>query len=332
LVLLSASQGFAQPPPTDRAAAESLFQDGRRLLEAGETATACLKFAESQRLAPALGTLLNLAACHEREGKTASAWVEFTEATTLSERAGESARAAYAAERARALSAVLAHVTIAVSTRHDGLHVTLDGRDVGAGMFGTAIAVDPGEHRIHATAPGRRAWQHSFLVRAGPSRVTVEIPELVPEAGPTAETGPAPSLQPKRAPKAEVVAGAPSRQSAPAPRASTTRLPLLIATGTVAVAGIGLGTWFGLRTFAEKRVADRECPNTRCSSSLGIAANERAHDAALVSTLAFGAGALSAGLFSYLLWDGASSKVTRWGFQLAPVAAEGAYVLGHTEF
>jgi len=53
-------------------AAEMLFEEGRRLLESRDVAAACAKFAESQRLEPAGGTLMNLAACHERAGKTAT--------------------------------------------------------------------------------------------------------------------------------------------------------------------------------------------------------------------------------------------------------------------
>ena len=46
-------------------AAEALFEEGRRLLEAGRTDEACLKLAESLAQEMSSGTLLNLALCHE---------------------------------------------------------------------------------------------------------------------------------------------------------------------------------------------------------------------------------------------------------------------------
>src|SRR5262245_14436526 len=74
----------AYPQP---ALAEQLFIDGQALMTKGEIAQACLKFAESHRLDPKLGTLLNLATCHEAEGKLATSWSEFTDALVLAERA-----------------------------------------------------------------------------------------------------------------------------------------------------------------------------------------------------------------------------------------------------
>src|SRR5579883_366085 len=53
--------------------ATALFNEGRRLANQGRYNEACPKFAESQRLAPSGGTLMNLAECYERTGRTASA-------------------------------------------------------------------------------------------------------------------------------------------------------------------------------------------------------------------------------------------------------------------
>ena len=53
---------------------------------------ACLKFEESQRLDPSGGTILNLASCHEREGRLARAWSEFSDAATMAIRDGKHER------------------------------------------------------------------------------------------------------------------------------------------------------------------------------------------------------------------------------------------------
>jgi len=51
-----------------------LFQKGVELMAIGKSAEACEKFDSSHQLDPALGTMLRLADCYERTGKTASAY------------------------------------------------------------------------------------------------------------------------------------------------------------------------------------------------------------------------------------------------------------------
>src|SRR5215510_5077923 len=64
----------------DPATAEALFTEGRKAFDAGRFAEACQKFAESQRLDPGAGTLINLAACREKTGEIALAWAAWKEA------------------------------------------------------------------------------------------------------------------------------------------------------------------------------------------------------------------------------------------------------------
>src|SRR5262249_36741107 len=112
------------PSASDAAAAEALFHEGRKLLADGNVSAACPKFAESYRLDPAIGSLLNLAMCHEREGRTASAWSEFREAEAQAASLGDTARRQLAATHAAALEPAMPHVRISADRSTTGLVVS----------------------------------------------------------------------------------------------------------------------------------------------------------------------------------------------------------------
>src|SRR5258708_617548 len=110
--LAPARAADADPSATDKSIATQLFTEGRVLLHQGRVGPACRKLEESQRLDPGGGTLLNVALCHEREGRTATAWVEFTEALGLAKRDDRTQRLEFARAHLAALEPVLSRLVI----------------------------------------------------------------------------------------------------------------------------------------------------------------------------------------------------------------------------
>jgi hypothetical protein len=193
----------ADPSPSDQAAAQALFDEGRQFMAAEDYAHACPKFAESERLDPGGGTLLNLALCHEAEGKTASAWTEFNESLSRAIRDGRPEREARARERIAALAPKLSRLTVGVAAGAPAdLQITLDGSPWSPAMRGVAVPVDPGPHVITARASSRRPWSTTITVRRDADAVTVLVPVLESTEGPATSglTGPASEPSPGAAP------------------------------------------------------------------------------------------------------------------------------------
>src|SRR5262249_51445730 len=110
--LVSAAAAWADPgdPPE-----LSLLKEGKRLMEAPVTlAEGCRKLEESFKLAVRGDTLLNLAYCHEKLGKTATAWVEYDKAIAEGERVKFIDAIEVAKKRRDALGQKLSLLTVGV--------------------------------------------------------------------------------------------------------------------------------------------------------------------------------------------------------------------------
>jgi hypothetical protein len=163
----------------DVATAQLLFDEGRRRMAQGDFANACPKLAESQRLSPAVGTEFNLADCWEHVGKLASSWDAFLDVADLTHRRGEAEREQAARQRADALAARLGRLSIEVPAlrRIAELEVRRDGELVRDALWGIAVPVDAGDHRVEARAPGRRPWSAVVHTQDGQT-ASVTVPDL----------------------------------------------------------------------------------------------------------------------------------------------------------
>src|SRR4051794_14833575 len=180
MFVLWSSAALAQPAG---AQAEVLFRQGRDLLAAGKVAEACTAFDESQKLEPAVTTLLNLAACREKLGQLATAWGHFLEAARQTRSASDAATQQHhevATTRARKLEPRVSKLTINVPQRSqiDGLEIRRDTERVNAGLWNRALPIDGGTYTITARAPGANEWSTQVTVAAERDTKTIEIPDL----------------------------------------------------------------------------------------------------------------------------------------------------------
>lgn len=132
----------------DDATAEALFKAGKSLMEQKKYAEACPKLEASYKLDPATGTKLNIADCHEKEGKIAQAWGEWGEARDQAKRENDKARMELAIRRQKELEPRVPKLTINVTGNIEGLAVFRDDLQLESAMFGVPLPVDPGAHVV----------------------------------------------------------------------------------------------------------------------------------------------------------------------------------------
>jgi hypothetical protein len=162
----------------DLAAAENLLTRGLELKDAGDVAAACTSIEESLALYPSINTEYHLADCYEREGRTASAWIDFLEVAEKARLDGEPSKEAKARARAEAIASRVSHLTISVAVEVPGIVIERDRIHVGKGQWGTPLPIDPGTYTVVVTAPGKRRWFDSVEIKGEGASEELSIPEL----------------------------------------------------------------------------------------------------------------------------------------------------------
>ncbi|KYF85386.1 hypothetical protein BE20_25945 [Sorangium cellulosum] len=295
------------------AEAQALFDEALALMKNGKYTDACPMLKKSHELDPGMGTQYRLAECYESVGLTGSAWSIFLEVAESARAAGRSDREARAKERAEALKPKVPMLLLTVPAEIAnlvGLRVERDGADVDPSTWNVPAAIDPGEHTIRVTAPGKKAWEQTAQVLAG-ATLEVRVPVLKNDAGVAS------------------AAAAPAPRPAPAPAGAGMNGFHLgaIAAGSVGLVGIGLGAGFGFKTLSQWDAALSHCKDldkSRCDDE-GIALGEDARTSAAMSTAGFvvgGVGIATAAILLNLAPKSGPAANGKAGLQVTPVIGQ----------
>jgi hypothetical protein len=336
------SPASGAPAPTPAAStprerrAQELFVRGQALLRENQVAAACAVLAESLAVDPALGTLLNLALCHERDGKLASAWKEYGQASEWARRGGEPERQRreFAEERARTLRASIPKLSIWLAGPTPGLRILLDQRALLPGELTQETALDPGDHELVVESGGQLLMRASVVAEVGRTTiVTVVLPridvprqhsDVPPRAASTGNpaAGTSPPLDPVRSPS--------SWNQSPS--------TFVYTAGVVGVLGLGAGTYLLVRANAletEKERGQREAERTvdpeqaRKYQRESRDAHASSVDHQLAGFVSGGLGILALGASVYLHMRSSASVRAEIAthFELTPLAHGGKFTL-----
>lgn len=278
-VFLAAGAASAQESQmSNEMRAEYLFQRGEKKFDAGKYAEACADFAESLRLGPKLGTLLNLALCHETTGKLATAWKEFHHAAAWAAQKSEKDRHDFAMQHVVALEPRLPRAVFQLPAGATITGLDVDGEPLPESQWYLPLYLDPGEHAVACTAPGHLRRTVSFRVVPSATDQFVIVPPLLEEPPPP---------PPRPAPKLE-------------DPDATKRLVGIIALGAGGT-GILVGSLFGGLAISARDDIGTHCAGNTCDA-LGAQRFRDAQDRATVSTVSFTIGALALAAGAYLFF------------------------------
>jgi hypothetical protein len=266
----------------DIAAAEALFQQGRDLLDQGKVDAACEKFESSQASEASSGTLLNLADCRLRQGRTATAWAQFVAAERLAQVQSRPEHATEAARRRTELEPTLSTLTLRVTDAPDGLEVRVNGHVVSAGSYGTRVPMDPGRVTIEARAPQREPAKLEVTINPDSHHAVVDLPRLAARGV---------TLLPPSAGE---------RKRTETQTSGVEPLPWVI--GGVGVAALTVGGVFGVMALSSNSDAERLCNGgTRDCPESSLAKESDRDREAMLSTIFVSVGVLGVGVASVML-------------------------------
>jgi hypothetical protein len=255
--------------------AERLFQLGRRASEMGKWATACSLFRESQRLEPAVGTLLNLGDCEEQQNHVAAALDYYQDA--LSRLSITDDRKGPLGLRIEAIEHRSGKLDLKLG---DGAppdsQVLVDGEKVPAEKRKKPLLLPAGGHLVIVTAVGYRGSRQQL--------------EVVPMQTKVAQVWPGPPLE------ATELALATDERPAEIDREGRKRNLRIVGYTAIGlgVASAWVGSVTGILAIDRESVRKDNCSADNVCNQTGVDAARSGQTLATVSTITLAAGVVAA--------------------------------------
>ena len=245
-------------------------------MEAKNYQEASQKFAESQRLDPAAGTLMNLATCEEKVGRLASAWQHWKEA--IDSLPANDDRITFAGSRVEDLEKKLPRLQVTLlKGAPEGAKVFRDEIELGPAGQGAPLPVDPGPHTITVRMPGHFSKSTTVSVAIGEQAIVDVQPGAVD----------------------------PSAGAAPV-KAPTKTIGWIV--GGIGLAGVGTAAVSGMMLVGVKRTVSDNCNESKVCNQDGIDAASNGKKLLIVNTIGWAVGAVGLGVGAYLILSSPKSQ------------------------
>lgn len=282
-ILALGAPSHAQGEAAVASEADQHFRRAVELMKADNCNEAVPEFLTSQKLDASAATLVNLATCQARLGRSATAWKTYQQAATLAATEKNEPLRERALQAMGILGPTLTKLQIVSKPNSPPLSIRVNG-EVLSEYDGRPIPLDPGESVIEAAAPGREPWRKNVTADDLGATIVIEVPDLRP-VPPPAQDKPV-----------YLVERPPIRVE----DRTDLRLPAAVL-GGAGVASIVVGSIFGASAMSNYDDSKAYCRANHCTPP-GIELHDRASEKATVSTVTIGLGlvAVTAGVVLWL--------------------------------
>jgi hypothetical protein len=279
----------------DPAAAREQVKLGYQLAQEGKCEEAIPHFVESLRMDLKAITLINLASCEEKTAKLADALGHWVEARARAQVEGNAAIQEEAEKKAKALEPRVPKLTLVLPGAKPDTEVVRDGVVLGAASMGVGLPVNTGAHTLVVRAKDREETTTNVSIAEGENkRVELKL----------------------GAPKKAVAASA----AAPATDSSSGGTsPLVYGGFGLAIAGVAVGSVFGIMTLAKGSDAKTACPSGACTSQKAADDAKSGQTLGTISTIGFIVAGVGAAVGVYGLVWGKPKSSTSMAVSIGPM-------------